>query len=457
MKKPTTLTDEEKRVIKALLAEGMRNQDIHAFINYGRTPTVNFGRIAGVKKNDKIAPASGEEVAFFRRKKNSFDPVTGLNLYGQERLIRSREAMILAVTIFNSGSYRFKTEVFAVLANIAWTYLLHEHYERHGTSPYNVHGTTFALSYMLSRTDCPVAKGIKNNLLALKMIRDDVEHKTLGRSDVKWLPLFQACCLNFDKTLVSWFGPRISLQSDLSVALQFGKLELEQAAQLDAYDVPPNITALDALLKKDKSEAELDDLEYQFRVVYTFDNASKGKAHIQFVSPDSEEGKSIQHVLQKFKIADELYRYKPGEVSKIVRKATGKRFSMSDHTLAWQKHKVRPPATSKSPEKTNRDYCIYHAAHRDYTYNDKWIELLVAEHGGPTVAADDGGDKNHREWVSRPFARLSNSVRVADGSTTSEHDCARSPLSSPSHLGLTPPWRPSPRCRRASVGCRWRL
>src|SRR6478672_5202341 len=183
MKKPTTLTDEEKRVIKALLAEGMRNQDIHAFINYGRTPTVNFGRIAGVKKNDKIAPASGEEVAFFRRKKNSFDPVTGLNLYGQERLIRSREAMILAVTIFNSGSYRFKTEVFAVLANIAWTYLLHEHYERHGTSPYNVHGTTFALSYMLSRTDCPVTKGIKNNLLALKMIRDDVEHKTLGRSD----------------------------------------------------------------------------------------------------------------------------------------------------------------------------------------------------------------------------------------------------------------------------------
>ena len=117
--------------------------------------------------------------------------------------------MILAVTIFNSGSYRFKTEVFAVLANIAWTYLLHEHYERKGISPYNADGTTFALSYMLSRTDCPITKGIKNNLLALKTIRDDVEHKSLGRSDLKWLPLFQACCLNFDKTLVSWFGPRL--------------------------------------------------------------------------------------------------------------------------------------------------------------------------------------------------------------------------------------------------------
>jgi hypothetical protein len=32
------------------------------------------------------------------------------------------------------------------------------------------------------------------------------------------------------------------------------------------------------------SEEDLNDLEYQFRVVYTFHNASKEKAHIEFVS-----------------------------------------------------------------------------------------------------------------------------------------------------------------------------
>lgn len=384
MKRATTLTDEEKRVAKALLAGGLRNQDVHALINYERPVTINFGRIAGVKKDDRITPASAEEVAFFRRKKHSFDPVTGLNIYGDERLIRAREAMILAVTIFNSGSYHFKTEVFAVLANIAWTYLLHEHYERKGIKPVNSDGSTFALSYMLSRPDSPLSKGMRNNLASLKTIRDDVEHKTLGRSDAKWLPLFQACCLNFDKTLVNWYGNRVTLQSNLSVALQFGKLELEQAAQVTAYDIPPNIAALDAALKKHMNEEELDDLEYQFRVIYTFDSASKGKAHIQFISPDSEEGKSVQNVLQKFKIADELYQYKPGDVTRLVKKATGRPFLMSDHTAAWQKHKVRPPSDAKSPEKTNREYCIYHPAHHDYTYNDKWIELLVTECGGPS-------------------------------------------------------------------------
>ena len=238
MKKGSGLTDEEKRVVKALLAQGMRNQDIHALINYERPATVNFGRIAGVKNNPNISPASSEEVAFFKRKKQSFDPVTGLNLYSDERLIRAREAMILAVTIFNSGGYRFKTEIFSVLANIAWTYLLHEQYTRAGVVPHNADGSSFALSYILSRTDCPLSKGIKNNLLAIQSIRDEVEHKTLGRSDVKWLPLFQACCLNFDKILTSWFGTRVTLQSELAAALQLGRASRQPGDAL-ARPTPP--------------------------------------------------------------------------------------------------------------------------------------------------------------------------------------------------------------------------
>jgi len=71
MAKLTALTDEEKRVIKALLADGMRNQDIHTLVNHERKATINFGRIAGVKNNLNISPASAEEVAFFKRKKRS--------------------------------------------------------------------------------------------------------------------------------------------------------------------------------------------------------------------------------------------------------------------------------------------------------------------------------------------------------------------------------------------------
>ena len=68
--KGVSLTDEEKRVAKAMLAKGMRSQDVHAFINAQRPITVNFGRIAGIKKSTSIVPATNEEVEFFKRKKN---------------------------------------------------------------------------------------------------------------------------------------------------------------------------------------------------------------------------------------------------------------------------------------------------------------------------------------------------------------------------------------------------
>ena len=106
------LKGDEKRIVKALLAEGMRNQDIQALVNTGRSATINSARIAGVKKDGNIKPATADEVSFYKKKKQSYDWHTGLNLYDDERLIRAREAMILAVHVFNSPSCCFKTEIF---------------------------------------------------------------------------------------------------------------------------------------------------------------------------------------------------------------------------------------------------------------------------------------------------------------------------------------------------------
>ena len=122
-----TLTDKEKRVAKALLNKGWANQDVQASINGNRKKSVNFARISGVKANVNQPPATEAEVEYFMLHKRAYDPQTGLNRYDDERLIRAREAMILGVQIFNSAALKFKSEVFCVLSNIAWTYLLHEH------------------------------------------------------------------------------------------------------------------------------------------------------------------------------------------------------------------------------------------------------------------------------------------------------------------------------------------
>lgn len=371
------LTAEEKRVVKRLLDRKWRNQDIQALINIGRVSTINGARVTEVKQNPKQRLASDEETDFFIQKKKSFDPKTGLNLFEDERLIRAREAMLLAVQVFNSAGLKFKTEVFSVLANIAWTYLLHEYYDKKGVSIVGKDGRSLLLGQMINRRDFPLSDGIKNNLIAMKTIRDDVEHLLLKKTDLKWQGLYQACCLNFEKTLCEMFGDDVSLSDELAFALQFTKADFEQVSQLSQFDIPAHIQTIDARLSENMTDEQLNDLEYQFRVVYTFDAASKSKSHIQFVNPDSDEGKQIRTVLVKTKTADEIYPFKPGIIPKMVSDATGQRFTTHNHTQAWKMYKVRPAGNSKDPANTNKDYCIFHKAHKDYTYSQKWVDLLI--------------------------------------------------------------------------------
>lgn len=371
------LTDDEKPIVKALLAEGWRNQDIQALLNIGRDATVNSGRITEVKQNENIEPSPASDVEFFKAKKQAFDPRTGLNLFDDERLIRAREAIILAVQIFNSPTMSFKSEVFCVLANIAWTYLLHEYYLRQNIKIESEDGHSLLLSQMLNRADCPLSRGIRDNLTSIKFIRDDVEHKLLRRADKKWLGLFQACCLNFDKSIRELFGADLSLQNELAFALQFAKLSMDQVTTLQNYEVPEEMEALDARIRADLTDAQLNDLEYQFRVIYTLDASSKSKSNIQFVHPESKEAEQIRQVLVKYKTADELYPYKPSKVVQLVTEKSKMPFSSHMHTLAWKKYKARPKHRSAQPNNTNKDYCIFHPTHGDYTYSEKWVQFLV--------------------------------------------------------------------------------
>ena len=166
--------------------------------------------------------------------------------------------------------------------------------------------------------------------------------------------------------------------------LQFAKMDVDQITSLQKFDIPQEIEALDTRLQKHLSENDLADLEYQFRVVYTLDSAAKGNAGIQFIKPGTEEAKDIHNVLLKYKIADDEYPYKPTQVAQLVTERSGKRFLISNNTQAWLLYKARPPKGSKQPEQTNREFCIYHPAHSDYTYSEKWVAFLCEK-----VAVED--------------------------------------------------------------------
>jgi hypothetical protein len=123
---------------------------------------------------------------------------------------------------------------------------------------------------------------------------------------------------------------------------------------------------------------QINNIEFKFQVVYTLTAAPKSKAHIQFVKPDSVAGKEIHNVLTKKVISDEEYPHKPGRVVKLVANETKKRFTSHTHLQSIRFYKVRPKNGAPQPENTDKTYCIYHAAHKDYTYSNEWVEKLIS-------------------------------------------------------------------------------
>jgi hypothetical protein len=65
----------------------------------------------------------------------------------------------------------------------------------------------------------------------------------------------------------------------------------------------------------------------------------------------------------------------------LVAKGSQRKFTNHNHTQAWRLYSARQRQGAKTPEDTNNDYCIYHPAHGDYTYSQRWVEHLVSEIG----------------------------------------------------------------------------
>lgn len=379
--KTASLTDHEKRIVKRLIADGMTNQDAHYLINLGRKPSVNFGRLSGAK-DWTIEAASEEEVARFKYEKSLLDLQTGLSPFEDERLVRAREAMILAIQSFNAPLLRFKVELYCVLSNIAWTYLLHEHYERKGVSTVDKDGHSFLLSYMVKRPDFPLSKDIAKNLLAIKTLRDDVEHKTLKSFGKSFYGLFQANCLNFDESIRFLFGDELGLGTELSYALQMTKLGADQIFQIQKFDLNDEIEAIN---KSVESAAGVDGSEgigYKLKVAYSFEKSAKGDAHIVFTQNNPKGKKSHEILVQKV-ASDEQWPFLPNVVRNMIEKATGEPFSLHNHTQAWKLYDARPKSTSKTPDKCNKKYCTYHPAYGNYTYSQEWVDHLVASVNDP--------------------------------------------------------------------------
>jgi hypothetical protein len=360
--KANSLTKDEVPFVKAMIANGYPNQKIVAYFTRPDR-SINQGRISEIRKEKRyksIKAASDDALASFLESWPHLDPSTGLHIEQNELLIKAREAMLFAVQAFNDPKTYFRAEVFIVTAIIAWTYLLHAFYRSQGID-YRYfkmvkgkkeylktkHGAEkfWELTECLAASKCPLDEGTRNNLLLLVEIRHEIEHQMTKRIDDALGPHFQACCLNFNRSIKSLFSERYSLDGELSIALQFSTFSFDQVkAMLKADDLPPNVTAAQASLEAAMTEPQKDDPHYKFRFALIQKTAnSKGKADhvIEVIKPESSEGKEMNRILLK---ETEKEKLKPKQIVQAISAAGYPRFTMREHSILWKQADAKDPA-----------------------------------------------------------------------------------------------------------------
>lgn len=272
-----------------------------------------------------------------------------------ELLVKSREAMLTAVQVFNNPNIQFKSESYIVLSIISWTYLLHAYY-RANKIEYRYYKQTgrrrrfdktkrgafkyWELERCLNDDNCPIDKVAKANLKFLIGLRHEIEHQMTTKIDDYLSARFQACCLNYNLYIKKLFGDKWGIDKHLSFSLQFSSIQEEHINQLKKFtDLPKNIAAYIHDFDEELSDEEYNDMRYSYRVLYVPKSVNrKGQADkvIEFLPASSPEAKKLnaEYVLIKEK---EKPKYLPSKIVQIMRDEGYPNFGIYHHTQLWKK------------------------------------------------------------------------------------------------------------------------
>lgn len=271
-----------------------------------------------------------------------------------ELLIKSREASLLAIQCFNNPLIGFKSEVFIVMNNIAWTYLMHAYYRSKGID-YRYFSIINArkkydrtkrgafkyweLERCLNHESSPLDKATSANLRFLIGIRHEIEHQMTTSIDDLLSAKFQAACLNINFYYKSLFGEKYAIDKYLTFSLQLSGISQEQIDGVSEHrDLPQNIESYLEAFERDMTEEEFADPRYSYRILFIPKMANrKGQADrvIEFVKADDPLAKevNVQYTVIK---EQEKKKYRPKTIIAMMKDLGYRKFSMHYHTDLWK-------------------------------------------------------------------------------------------------------------------------
>lgn len=300
-----------------------------------------------------------------------------------ELLIKSREAMMSAVQIYNNPQITFKSETFITLSVIAWTYLLHAYYSNHNIDYryFKINGKKkkydktkhgafkhWELERCLDDENCPLDSSTIQNLKFLIGIRHEIEHQMTQKIDFSISSKLQSCSINYNYYIKNLFGSIFGVDQELGMAIQFSPIEAEQKASLvHNSKIADNISNFITKFEDTLTSDELGNTHYAYRVVFARVDGKRENSDtdevIRFLPADSPEAKglNVKYTLIK---ETEKKKYIANEIVQIMHDKGYTWFNVGKMTSYWQ-----------NKLKSRDKYGTYVTKHQ-WMWYENWIPIM---------------------------------------------------------------------------------
>jgi hypothetical protein len=201
------------------------------------------------------------------------------------------------------------------------------------------------LGKCVQHANCPLSQGAVTNLEFLIKLRNEIEHRSTSRIDDAVSAKLQACCINFNDTIIKEFGPQFSLERRLPIALQFVTFDSEQRTLLKrASNLPAHITTFFDTFDRELTPEQQNDPAYVYRVAFVpkiANRPSSADLAVEFVKAGSEEAQEINRILLK---EVDKRRYTAKQICKTMQDEGYPKFNQESHTRLWKELLAKDPS-----------------------------------------------------------------------------------------------------------------
>lgn len=268
-----------------------------------------------------------------------------------KRADKAQQAMLAAVSIYNSPIITYKTETCISLICTAWTYLLQAYCETQGIEIRQPDTSNKKRKYKRSdegqyliiplRELADKARGFIDeaeiqNIHLVSGVRNRIQHSADNSIDDLLAPNLQANIMNFRKALLSFTDQRIDIADKLNLSLQFTELSIMQTREVfTSARVDHQLKTFIMEFETGLSEEILKDIGYSAKIKFNLENKGRGKdaLAVNVVGFGEDIPKNATIIANK---EVEKPKYKPKAIVEMMQKEGWTDFSMTIHTSLWR-------------------------------------------------------------------------------------------------------------------------